>query len=189
MEPNKKRKTPVNWLQKARESWKNRGNKRPPFAIEPKEGQRSVWDFPRPPGIEKISKHIVVNYQGKAIADSRDTLAVLETASPPTYYIPRGDINMSALVSISNKTSICEWKGNAMYFALKSMIDRPAAWSYPNPFPEFSALKDHIAFYPQHLECYVDGNRVKAQASEFYAGWITPDLTGPFKGEPGTEHW
>lgn len=178
-----------NWLQKARKSWINTGNKRPPFAIEPKEGQRSVWDFPRPPIIEKASKPIVINYQGNTITNSQDSLTVLETASPSTYYIPRGDIDMSALIKIPNKTSICEWKGNAIYFALKSWVDKPVAWSYPNPFPEFSELEDYIAFYPQHLECYVDGNRVKAQASEFYAGWITPELTVPFKGEKGTEHW
>ncbi len=189
MEPNEKRKTPRNWLQQARESWKNRGNKRPPFAIEPKEGQRSVWDFPRPPITEKISKQILVNYQGKTIADSRDSLVVLETASPPTYYIPKCDIDMSALVKIPGKSSICEWKGNAIYFALKSMINRPVAWSYPIPFLEFSALKDHVAFYPQHLNCYIDREEVEAQASEFYAGWITSDLVGPFKGKPGTEHW
>ncbi len=179
----------INRLRKARASWSYTGVKRPPFAIEPEKGQRSVWDFPRPPVIEKISKPILVNYQGKAIADSSATLALLETASPPTYYIPKFDIDMSSLVKIVGKTSMCEWKGNATYWALKTMIDRPVAWSYTNPFPEFQELKDHLAFYPQHLECYIDGNRVEAQASEFYAGWITPDLTGPFKGEMGTERW
>lgn len=189
MEPNDKRKAAINWLQEARENWSNIGNKRPRFAIEPKKWQRSVWDFPRPPIIEKISKPVLVNYQGKGIADSSDTLAVLETASPPTYYIPKYDIEMNALVKIPGKSSMCEWKGKAIYWALKTMIGQPVAWSYPNLFTEFEELKDHIAFYPQHLECYIDGKRVEAQASEFYAGWITPDLTGPFKGETGTEHW
>lgn len=189
MEPKDKRKTEINGLQKARESWRNRGKKRPPFAIEPEKWQRSVWDFPRPPLIEKISKPIWVKYQGKTISDSSDTLALLETASPPTYYIPQCDIDMGTLVKLPGKTSMCEWKGNAIYWALKTIIDRPVAWSYPNPFPEFEILRNHIAFYPQHLECYIDGKRVEAQASAFYAGWITPDLTGPFKGEKGTEHW
>ncbi len=189
MDSNKKRKTTSNWLQKARESWSNTGNKRPPFAIAPREGQRSVWDFPRPPIIEKVSKPVMVSHKGTGIAHSRDALAVLETASPPTYYIPMRDINMNMFVSIPNKTSMCEWKGNAVYFTLKSFNNLPVAWSYPNPFPEFSALKDYLAFYPQHLECYIDGKQVEAQSSQFYAGWITPDLVGPFKGAPGTEHW
>lgn len=183
------KKKPINWLQKARESWDNTGSKRPPFAIEPKEGQRSVWDFPRPPIIEKVSKSIVVTYQGKRILETQDALTVLETASPPTYYVPECDIEMGLLAKIPGKTSMCEWKGNAVYWTLKNIINRPIAWSYPNPFPEFEDLKEHIAFYPQHLECYVDGKQVEAQAGEFYAGWITPDLTGPFKGEIGTGHW
>ena len=189
MKRKNKKIAPINWLEKAREHWKHKGNERPPFAIAPKEGQRSVWDFPRPPIIEKINKQIVVNYQGKKIADSRNSLAVLETASPPTYYIPQCDIDMNTLVRILDKTSICEWKGNATYWTLKALIDQPIAWSYPNPFPEFSALKNYIAFYPQYLECYIDRERVEAQASKFYAGWITSDLVGPFKGDMGTEHW
>lgn len=185
----KKRKTEINWLQKARESWSNTGNKRPSFAIEPRKGQRSVWDFPRPPIIEKVAKSVLVNYMGGRIADSNRTLAVLETASPPTYYIPEIDIDMSLLVQIPGKTSMCEWKGRAIYLALKTTTDRPVAWSYLNPFLGFQELKNHVAFYPQHLECYIDGERVKAQVSDFYAGWITEDLTGPFKGKKGTEHW
>lgn len=186
---NKKRKTEINWLQKARESWSNTGTKRPPFAIEPKKGQRSVWDFPRPPVIEKIGKPVLVSFQGISIADSRNTLAVLETASPPTYYIPKDNIDMGLLLPMHGKTSLCEWKGKAMYWTLNTMTDQPVAWSYLNPFPEFQELKNHIAFYLQHLECYIDGERVKAQASAFYAGWITKALTGPFKGDKGTEHW
>lgn len=181
--------TEKTWLQKARESWGNTGNQRPSFAVKPKAGQRSVWDFPRPPAIEKVEKKVSVEYQGNVIAESHDALAILETASPPTFYIPRNDVDMSALVEIPGKTSMCEWKGNAKYWTLKSIDERPVAWSYSNPFPEFEAIKEYMAFYPQLLECYVDGKRVKAQASQFYAGWITPDLTGPFKGEQGTEHW
>jgi uncharacterized protein (DUF427 family) len=189
MKSSGKSKAVADWLQKARESWSHTGQERPPFAVRPEKGQRSVWDFPRPPIIEKVNKPVLVNYQGKKVANSLNSLAVLETASPPTYYIPKCDIDMDAVTKVSGKNSMCEWKGNAVYWALSTMIERPVAWSYPKPFPEFEALKDHIAFYPQNLECYVDGKRVVAQPGEFYAGWITPDLTGPFKGEKGTEHW
>ncbi len=185
----KKDKTTSNWLQKSRESWANTGTKRPPFAIKPKKGQRSVWDFPRPPIIEKVNDKIVVNSNGIQIAMSNAAFTVLETASPPTYYLEGRDIDMDTLVMMQGKTSLCEWKGKAIYFALKTDVYRPVAWSYPNPFPGFKDLKNCLAFYPQHLECYVNDNQVKAQESEFYAGWITPDLTGPFKGEKGTEYW
>ncbi|MBT8184075.1 MAG: DUF427 domain-containing protein [Eudoraea sp.] len=189
MKSNTQRNKKLNWLHKAREGWTYIGDERPPFAVEPKKGQRSVWDFPRPPIIEKVSKKLTVGYQGKAIPDSRNALAVLETASPPTYYIPSQDINMGMLVGIPGKTSMCEWKGSATYWALKAISDKPVAWSYPNPFVEFEELKFHLAFYPQNLDCYIEGIQVRPQPGRFYAGWITPDLVGPFKGKPGTEHW
>ncbi|MAW94164.1 MULTISPECIES: DUF427 domain-containing protein [unclassified Leeuwenhoekiella] len=184
----KERKVPE-WLKKSRESWSNTGEKRPPFATVPKDGQRSVWDFPRPPAIEKVNKPVLVKYDDHILAESKNALMVLETASPPTYYIPNSDIDTGFLVKMEGRTSMCEWKGSASYWALKINPSQPIAWLYPNPFTEFEALKDHIAFYPQNLECFVDGERVEAQPGAFYAGWITPDLTGPFKGEKGTEHW
>ncbi len=176
-------------LKKARSAWKNRGSQRPPFAIEPKKGQRSVWDFPRPPAIEEVNKEVVVQFKGETLVKTNLALAVLETASPPTYYIPRGDIEMNLLKEISGKSSFCEWKGKANYWALKENSNKSIAWSYAEPFSEFEVLKNHLAFYPQHLDCYIGGDQVKAQPGEFYAGWITPDLIGPFKGESGTGHW
>ena len=176
-------------LQKARDGWSNRGNIRPPFAIEPMKGQRSVWDFPRPPVIEKVFKKVLVKHKDKTIVDCQNALAVLETASPPTYYIPLNNVEMNLLEIIPGKTSFCEWKGEATYWALKEIKNRPVAWSYANPFEKFKDLKNYLAFYPQHLECFVGESRVKAQQGGFYAGWITPDLTGPFKGDSGTGHW
>ncbi|MEM7381458.1 MAG: DUF427 domain-containing protein [Bacteroidota bacterium] len=177
------------WLQKAREGWGHKGDKRPPFAQRPEKGQRSVWDFPRPPVIEKVNKRITVGYQGQLLVDTHAALAVLETASPPTYYLPEQDIDMDSFIRLDGKSSLCEWKGSAVYWALKDNIELAVAWSYPKPFQEFEALKGHLGFYPQNLECKVDGIKVEPQAGKFYAGWITPDLVGPFKGEAGTEHW
>ena len=178
-----------NWLQKAREHWNYKGGKRPPFAVEPKKGQRSVWDFPRPPVIEDVNKLVKVSHASTLIAQSNEAKAVLETASPPTYYIPEEDIMLEQLVKLQNKSSFCEWKGNADYWALKTAPEKPIAWSYSKPFPEFEKLKNHLAFYPQYLNCEVDGEKVIPQPGGFYAGWITPDLVGPFKGEPGTGSW
>lgn len=178
-----------NWLQQACDSWNNTGEERPPFAIVPKKGQRSVWDFPRPPKIEKVNKVVLVSYKGKVVAETSNALAILETASPPTYYIPQVDVDMSKLLKVPNKSSMCEWKGNAVYWSLKTIKNQPVAWTYLKPFPEFVEVKDYVAFYPQKLECFVAGERVRPQPGAFYAGWITSDLVGPFKGEKGSEHW
>jgi uncharacterized protein (DUF427 family) len=177
------------WLSKARDKWQFTGRERPPFAEKPKENQVSVWDFPRPPALAQVQEEVHV-FTGKiCLAKSNETLAVCETASPPTYYVPSQDVKLGLLVKIPRKKSICEWKGSAAYWALKTSPDKAIGWSYKNPFSPFEALKDYIAFYPQTLDCFVGDEKVRPQPGEFYAGWITDSLAGPFKGEPGTGHW
>jgi uncharacterized protein (DUF427 family) len=158
---------------------------------KPGPGQESVWDYPRPPRVEKTSEHIRVEFNGKVIAETRRVKRVLETSHPPVYYIPPQDINMEHLEPAS-RTTWCEWKGQAVYYAI-SVGDRQVqdvAWCYPDPTLGFEAIKGHLAFYPRLMDaCYVDGERVKAQAGGFYGGWITSNIVGPFKGEPGTWGW
>jgi uncharacterized protein (DUF427 family) len=159
--------------------------------IEPGPGQESVWDYPRPPRVEYSRKHVEVFFNNILIADSTDTVRVLETSSPPVYYIPREDIEMKYLIP-SSKMTVCEWKGTAYYYTISVHDKRAenAAWHYPDPVPGYEAIKDHIAFYPQLMDaCYLDGELVKAQPGRFYGGWITADIVGPFKGETGTEGW
>lgn len=177
------------WLLQARDKWKFTGQQRPDFAHVPSEGQVSVWDFPRPPALEKVQQEVRVFSEETCIAKTSGALAVCETASPPTYYVPREDVNLAVLTQIPRKKSLCEWKGAAQYWALKTNPEKAIGWSYPHPFTPFEALKDYIAFYPQQLRCFVGDEKVRPQPGQFYAGWITNNLTGPFKGEPGTGHW
>jgi uncharacterized protein (DUF427 family) len=170
--------------------WRYTGRTRPPFAVSPAEGQESVWDYPRPPSVQPDSREVVVRAHGVAVARSTASLRVLETASPPTFYLPPRDVRQD-LLSAAPGASVCEWKGRATYWTLTvgdARIER-AAWSYPEPFPGFEAIRDYLAFYPGRLECLVDGVRVQPQPGRFYGGWITPEVVGPFKGEPGTEGW
>ncbi|MFW5635404.1 MAG: DUF427 domain-containing protein [Thermodesulfobacteriota bacterium] len=62
-------------------------------------------------------------------------------------------------------------------------------WSYPNPTSDFESIRDYIAFYPAALACYVSEERVRPQPGQFYGGWVTNEIIGPFKGEPGSENW
>ncbi len=154
--------------------------------------QESVWDYPRPPRLERSPKHIQIIFNGVTIADSQNTYRVLETSHPPMYYIPTDDIEMKYLRLNTNKRTFCEWKGIANYYTLK-VEDKEAVnagWFYANPTPEFTAIKNYIAFYPSKMDaCYVDGEKVTPQPGDFYGGWITKDITGPFKGAPGTWGW
>jgi uncharacterized protein (DUF427 family) len=90
------------------------------------------------------------------------------------------------------RSSVCEWKGLARYYTVV-VGDRKAvraAWCYPNPNPAFAEIRDHIAFYAGLMDaCYVDNEPVIPQPGGLYGGWITREVLGPFKGEPGTEGW
>lgn len=159
--------------------------------IQPGPGQESVWDFPRPPRLEDTTKHIQVIFNGVAIADTHQAKRVLETSHPPVYYIPPGDIKMEHLALMPHG-SWCEWKGRAAYYTVVvgDKQVQNAAWFYRDPTPGFASIKDHVAFYPHLMDaCYVNGEQVQPQPGDFYGGWITSDIVGPFKGSSGTWGW
>jgi uncharacterized protein (DUF427 family) len=162
-----------------------------PKRIAPGPGQESVWDYPRPPRLELTSRHIQIYFNGLLLADTRRAYRVLETSHPPVYYLPPADIQMQCLVPAGGH-SWCEWKGQAAYYSVVVGERRAenVAWYYPNPTPPFLAIKNCVAFYPRPMDrCLVDGEVVTPQPGGFYGGWITSDVVGPFKGEPGTMGW
>ncbi|MDH3299290.1 MAG: DUF427 domain-containing protein [Acidimicrobiia bacterium] len=179
---------PPKWLAQARSQWANTGRARPPFAEEPGPGQESVWDYPRPPALVTDERLVVVGDPDEPLALTRNALRVLETASPPTFYLPPGDVDVERLVVVPG-SSMCEWKGQARYWALPDQPDEVIAWDYPKPFPEFEQLAGYLSFYPGRIECRVDGEVVRPQPGGFYGGWITDEIVGPVKGEPGTGGW
>lgn len=163
-----------------------------PQRIEPGPGQESVWEYPRPPRVEETHKHIQVIFNGVVIADTHRATRVLETAGAPVFYIPPEDVRADLLTPVPGFSTFCEWKGTAHYFDLavdgRSIVR--AAWAYPDPNPPYAAIRDHVAFYAGKMErCTVDGELVTPQPGGFYGGWITHEIVGPFKGEPGTEGW
>ena len=168
--------------------WQHTGRQRPDFAIEPGPGQESVWDYPRPPALVADSRHVIVRKENAVVADTRKSIRLCETASPPTFYLPPDAVDWDLLVP-ARGSSVCEWKGAAKYWALPSDPGTAIAWTYPRPRARYEKLKDHIAFYPALIDCFVDDEKVEPQPGRFYGGWITPDVVGPFKGEPGTGHW
>lgn len=157
----------------------------------PRHGQESVWDYPRPPRVEAVNKRIVVVLNGEKIAETTRAFRVLETSHPPVYYIPPEDILMGYFVQ-TNRRTVCEFKGAASYWTIrmnKHAIEN-AAWSYPNPNPGYEAIRNHLAFYASKMDaCYVDDEQVRPQEGDFYGGWITSDIIGPFKGAPETWGW
>ena len=145
-----------------------------------------MWDYPRPPRIDETDARVQVWFAGELIADTTQALRVLETFHPPTYYLPPDDVQTRALRPLG-ETSYCEWKGTASYFDVVADVSRVerAAWAYFDPSPRFALLAGYVSFYPS----IVDDAPVVAQPGVFYGGWVTPDVTGPFKGSPGMDGW
>jgi len=178
------------WAVAGRAKWTNSGPVRPDFAIVPNSRQESVWDYPRPPRVVSDDRLVSIRVGEVLVAHATNCLRVLETASPPTFYLPSGSIRAGSLES-SDTTSQCEWKGVAAYLDLildGTRFER-VAWYYPEPFSEYEELRDYVAFYPGRVDCYVGDERVLPQLGGFYAGWVTAELVGPWKGEPGSEGW
>jgi uncharacterized protein (DUF427 family) len=147
-----------------------------------------VADYPRPPRLEPDSRHVRVELGGEVIFDGTGAFRVLETFHPPTWYLPPSGFAAGALRPAQGK-SFCEWKGAARYFDLVAgnRVAERAAWAYPDPTPEFVAIADYVALYPGRVDaCFVDGEQVRPQPGEFYGGWITGEVIGPFKGERGS---
>ncbi|WP_109211701.1 MULTISPECIES: DUF427 domain-containing protein [Microbacterium] len=154
-------------------------------------GQESVWDYPRPPRIEKIARRVRIELGGETIVDTGDVVRVLETSHPPVYYLPIADFAAGAL-SRGEGASFCEFKGGATYFDVRGGAElRPrAGWTYPAPAAGFEALTGRVAVYARLMDrCTIDDVEVVPQPGRFYGGWITPDIAGPFKGAPGSLGW
>ena len=168
---------------------------------KPKAAVESVWDYPRPPRLEPTPCRIRILGHGRTIADTTRAQRVLETSHPPVYYLPVEQIDMCLMRVSPGHSSFCEFKGHATYWNLDICeIATPpvhvadVAWSYEHPSSDFGSIAGHLAFYASKLaaaqiECWVDDERVQPQQGDFYGGWITANLRGPFKGAPGTRHW
>jgi uncharacterized protein (DUF427 family) len=151
-----------------------------------------VWDYPRPPALVSCTRRVRVELAGELLADSIRALRVLETSHPPTIYIPPADLRGELLADSGARSTWCEFKGAARY--LDAIVHgrrfESVGWSYPEPSSGYEALRDHVAFYPGRVDgAWLDDERVQSQRSDFYGGWITSELIGPFKGPSGTLGW
>jgi uncharacterized protein (DUF427 family) len=155
-------------------------------------GQESVWDYPRPPRLERSAHHVVVEHGGVVVAETHRPWRVLETAHAPAYYIPVQDVRTDLLRPSRTRTT-CEFKGRAAYADLAvpgTAVVRDACWWYPDPVSAYAAMATAICWYPQRVDrCSVDGETVVPLASTFYGDWPTSWIAGPWKGGPGTDWW
>ncbi|HVH22529.1 MAG TPA: DUF427 domain-containing protein [Pseudonocardia sp.] len=154
-------------------------------------GQESVWQYPRPPRAERVARRAVIRHAGVLVADTADLVRVLETSHPPTYYLPR--VAFGERLRPVRRLTFCEWKGAARYVdvVVPGAPRLPeVGWWYPEPDDRYPELADRVAVYAGPFdEVTLDGERVSPQPGGFYGGWVTADVIGPFKGDPGTWGW
>ena len=159
--------------------------------IAPRARQESVWDFPRPPAVRPDRRRVRVVLGGVTIVDTREAVRVLETSHPPAWYLPV-EAFTGCRLEPSSRSSFCEYKGRATYVSLVAgvAVAVDAGWTYRQPAEGYAALAGRIALYPGRVDrCLVDDEEVVAQPGDFYGGWITGDVVGPFKGSAGTSGW
>ncbi|TQV70633.1 DUF427 domain-containing protein [Denitrobaculum tricleocarpae] len=162
-----------------------------PLRVVPGPGQESVWDYPRPPRIEKVTDRLIVTFAGQTVAETTEGYRVLETSHPPVYYFPPDNVREDFLVPEAGR-SFCEFKGPANYWSLEvgEARSQQAAWNYPETTQPFRKIQGFYAFYASRVEaCWVGDEQVQSQEGDFYGGWITGNIVGPFKGAPGTRGW
>lgn len=151
----------------------------------------SVWDYPRPPRLERVDWRVRVIHAGATIVDAPHAFRMLETSQPPAYYVASDYVDQR-LLEPSDRRTFCEWKGVATYvdIVVGDVRAADAGWTYTDPSAAFPEVQDHWAFYAQKAdECWIDDERVTSNEGSFYGGWVTANVTGPFKGAPGTSHW
>ncbi len=162
-----------------------------PNPIPPQPGQESVWDYPRPACLEDTNKYLKVICNGIILAETNRGKRVLETSHPPTYYFPPEDIKLEHLIATPKK-GLCEWKGRYQYYdvSIGDQYINHAAWRYFDPTSGFVDIAEYYGFIACLMDaCYVNDELVTPQSGDFYGGWITADIVGPFKGGDGTYGW
>ncbi len=99
------------------------------------------------------SARVIVRVGTRVVADTRSALTLREAQYPAVQYIPRKDIDMSALIRTEH-ASYCPFKGDASYYSIPSGGEKAtnAVWTYESPYPAVAAIKDYMAFYPDRVD-------------------------------------
>ena len=150
-----------------------------------------MWDYPRPPRLEQDARRVRVVLGGEVIADTDRAYRVLRD-QPPADLLPaaRGLRRRGARPGRGLELLRVEGPGRLPRRDRRRAHGGAGGLVLPVPLARFAALADHVSLYPGRMDaCVVGDERVEAQEGDFYGGWITPEVVGPFKGAPGTWGW
>jgi uncharacterized protein (DUF427 family) len=113
--------------------------------------------------IRQTSRHLVVRHEGRVIADSTSPLALYESGFAPRWYVPRADVDESALAPAQGQT-FCPYKGLCSYYDVTGA--RRAAWSYLDAYAEVGRVCGLVSFEPDQVEVTLDGTRLRQEPGQ-----------------------
>jgi uncharacterized protein (DUF427 family) len=113
--------------------------------------------------IRATSRHLVVRDGDRIIAESRRPLALYESGFAPRWYVPRDDVNESALELVERQT-FCPYKGLASYYTIADR--KRAAWSYTNAWPEVARVRNMVSFEPDKIDVYIDDKQLQLEPGQ-----------------------
>ncbi|MFI5605665.1 DUF427 domain-containing protein [Amycolatopsis sp. NPDC051903] len=102
--------------------------------------------------VEVNPSRVVVKLGDAVIADTTRAQVLRESTYPAVQYIPREDVDFTALARTEHQT-YCPYKGDASYYSLTAAGSDGdnAVWTYEEPYDAVSPIKDHLAFYPNRV--------------------------------------
>jgi len=114
------------------------------------------------------SRHVEVEVNGVKVADTHRPTLLFETRLPTRYYIPKVDVRMDLLIPTDTVTG-CAYKGFAQYWSVAARDEtiKDLAWSYKTPLPENVKIAGLVAFYNEHADLIVDGERQARPKTKF----------------------
>jgi uncharacterized protein (DUF427 family) len=113
--------------------------------------------------IRQASRNLVVRQQDRVIADSKRPIVLHESGFAPRWYVPRGDIDESALAFVEHQT-FCPYKGLCSYYDIGDA--RLAAWSYRAAYPEVGRISGLVSFEPDVVSVQLDGKPLRLEAGQ-----------------------
>ncbi|MCV7090923.1 DUF427 domain-containing protein [Mycobacterium interjectum] len=113
--------------------------------------------------IRSTSRHLVVRVGDRVIADTTLPLALYESGFAPRWYVPRKDIDESALELVALQT-FCPYKGICSYYDIGGR--KRAAWSYVDAWPEVGRVANLVSFEPDKIDVYLDGRQLRLEPGQ-----------------------
>jgi uncharacterized protein (DUF427 family) len=134
--------------------------------------------------IRQTSRHLVVRQQDRIVADSTRPLVLFESGFAPRWYVPRDDVDASALAPATGQT-FCPYKGLCSYYDIGDA--GKAAWSYEDAWPEVGRISGLVSFEPDKVEVQLDHTRLRLAPGQTVIPYgVDRNLTFEEAGPGGT---